>query len=53
MTHIARREFLASLLFASVQSIVPASMQGASGRKSSAPGLDENVALKSKWRPDP
>jgi hypothetical protein len=45
MTQIARREFLASLLFAS--------MQGASGRKSSAPGLDENVALKSNWRSGP
>lgn len=41
MTHIARREFLSSLLLASVQSIVPASMQGTSGRKSSAPALDK------------
>jgi hypothetical protein len=30
MTHIARREFLSSLLLASVHSIVPASMQGTS-----------------------
>lgn len=42
MTHIARREFLSSLLFASVQSIVPASMQGASGRESSAKVLDKH-----------
>jgi CubicO group peptidase (beta-lactamase class C family) len=42
MTHIPRREFLSSLLFASVQSILPASMQGRSGRKSSAPVLDKH-----------
>jgi CubicO group peptidase (beta-lactamase class C family) len=41
MTYIARREFLSSLLFASVQSIVPASMQGTSSRKSSAVVLDK------------
>jgi CubicO group peptidase (beta-lactamase class C family) len=41
MTHIGRREFLSSLLFASVQSIVPSSMQGTSSRKSSAPALDK------------
>jgi CubicO group peptidase (beta-lactamase class C family) len=41
MTHIARREFLSSLLFASVESIVPASMQGTSVRKLSAPALDK------------
>lgn len=34
MTQIARREFLSSLLFASLQSIVPASMRGTSGGKS-------------------
>src|ERR1700748_2907782 len=42
MTYIARRDFLYSLLFASVQSIVPASMQDTSSRKSSAPGLNKN-----------
>jgi CubicO group peptidase (beta-lactamase class C family) len=42
MTHIARRDFLSSLLLASVQSIVPASMLGASGTKSSAPALDKH-----------
>jgi hypothetical protein len=42
MTHIARREFLSSLLFASVQSIVPASRQGASGWESSSPALHEH-----------
>jgi CubicO group peptidase (beta-lactamase class C family) len=41
MTYIARREFLSSLLFASVQSIVPASMQGTSSKKSSLPVLDK------------
>jgi CubicO group peptidase (beta-lactamase class C family) len=41
MTHIARRKFLSSLLLASVQSIVPASMQGKSGRRSFAPTLDK------------
>src|SRR5579863_2648501 len=41
MTHFARRDFLSALLFASVQSIVPASMQGTSGRGSSAPTLDK------------
>ena len=41
MTYIARREFLSSLLFASVLSIVPASMQGTSSRKSSAAVLDK------------
>ena len=43
MTHIARREFLSSLLFASVQSIMPASMQGTSNKKSSAPVLDKRA----------
>ena len=41
MIYIARREFLSSLLFASVQSIVPASMQDTSSRKSSAAVLDK------------
>ncbi len=41
MTYIARREFLSSLLFAAVQSIVPASMQGESGVNSSASRLDK------------
>jgi CubicO group peptidase (beta-lactamase class C family) len=41
MTHIARREFLSSLLLASVPCIVPASMQGTSGKKSSVPALGE------------
>jgi CubicO group peptidase (beta-lactamase class C family) len=41
MTHFARRDFLSALLFASVQSIVPASMQGTSGRGSSAPTVDK------------
>jgi len=41
MTHLARREFLSSLLLASVHSIVPPSMQGTTGRKSSAPILDK------------
>jgi CubicO group peptidase (beta-lactamase class C family) len=41
MTYIARREFLSTLLLASVQSVVPAAMQGASSRKSSAPVLDK------------
>jgi CubicO group peptidase (beta-lactamase class C family) len=39
MTHIARREFLSSLLFASVQCIVPASMHGINGPKFSASAL--------------
>ena len=42
MTYIARREFLSSLLFASIQSIMPASMQGTSSTKSSAPVLDKH-----------
>ena len=41
MTHIARREFLSSLLFASVQSILPASTQGTIGMNSSAARLDK------------
>jgi CubicO group peptidase (beta-lactamase class C family) len=42
MTYIGRREFLSSLLFASVQSIVPSSMQGESGRKSCASVLEKD-----------
>jgi len=41
MTHIAPREFLSSLLFASAQTIMPASIQGMSSRESSAPALDK------------
>ena len=42
MTSLARREFLSSLLFASAQSIVPASMQGTTNRKSRAAVLDKH-----------
>lgn len=42
MTCTTRREFLGTLAFASVQSIVPASMQGTSSRKSSAAVLDKH-----------
>jgi len=42
MAHIARREFLSSLLLASIQSIMPGSMQGTSSAKSSAPVLDKH-----------
>jgi CubicO group peptidase (beta-lactamase class C family) len=42
MSYIARREFLSSLLFASIQSIIPASMQDKSSTKSSAPVLDKH-----------
>ena len=40
MTYATRREFLSSLLFASIQSIVPASMRGTSSMQSSAAALE-------------
>jgi CubicO group peptidase (beta-lactamase class C family) len=41
MTYTTRREFLGTLLFASIQGILPASTQGTSGVNSSAARLDK------------